>query len=397
MNVVDVVVPVFKGYEQTRRCIESVLDTAGQTPFELIVVDDCTPEAAISAYLDGLGMQNRIKLLRNTANAGFVQSVNRGMDVHRDRDVILLNSDTEVANDWIDRLRASAYSDSRVATVTPFSNNATICTYPFDGWREGLPGSLGLQRLDKVFATALRGRSIDLPTAVGFCMYLRRAAIEELGLFDAQRYGRGYGEENDYSRRAAKAGWRNLLACDVFVFHEGSVSFSQERVERVKAATDALLQVHPEYAETVYEFIIADPAEEARRFVDRARVLEAPLELDYVLRERGQERRQLLQRVQEADRYAADRGAHAVEVHHALDRASALVEEREREVQKLTAEFNRTLSELGAEIAHLRSVLSEAETVAATRAEELRRIRSTRAYRLYRAITDLLRRPPSPA
>src|SRR5262249_39452413 len=159
-------------------------------------------------------------------------------------DVVLLNSDTEVANDWLDRLHACAASDAKIATVTPFSNNATICSYPFHGWQGSVPGTLGLAELDRVFARANAGRVVDLPTAVGFCMYIRRPALDALGLFDAERYGRGYGEENDFCMRAAKVGWRNVLAGDVFVYHEGSVSFSVERFALQAAATKALVDAH---------------------------------------------------------------------------------------------------------------------------------------------------------
>ena len=56
-------------------------------------------------------------------------------------------------------------------------------------------------------------------------MYIRRAALADVGLFDADAFGRGYGEENDFCLRASARGWRHLLACDTFVYHEGTVSF----------------------------------------------------------------------------------------------------------------------------------------------------------------------------
>ena len=56
------------------------------------------------------------------------------------------------------------------------------------------------------------------------------AAQHQVADHQASRFGRGYGEENDFSMRAAGAGWRNVLAGDVFVYHEGAVSFSDERV-----------------------------------------------------------------------------------------------------------------------------------------------------------------------
>ena len=184
----------------------------------------------------------------------------------------LLNSDTEVANDWLDRLHRCAYSQPDIGIVTPFSNNATICSYPFDGWQGGVPGTLGLSALDRLIAACNAGRCVDLPTAVGFCMFIRRACIDRVGLFDEERFGRGYGEENDFSLRAATAGWRSVLAADVFVFHAGSVSFGEERALLQKRAMSSLLDVHPDYLERLGEFSARNPVRPLRDAIDLARM-----------------------------------------------------------------------------------------------------------------------------
>ena len=377
--MIDIIIPVYRGLRQTRRCIESVLECRQSTPVEAIVVDDCSPEPEISRYAQELAHDGRITLLRNETNRGFVESVNRGMLLHADRDVILLNSDTEVANDWVDRLRATAYSAPRVATVTPFSNNATICSYPFEGMAGGVPGGLGLAALDRLFAGANAGQSIDLPTGVGFCILIRRDCLRELGPFDAQRFGRGYGEENDFCMRAGKAGWRNLLAGDVFVFHEGAVSFLEERLERAEAANDALLEVHPEYTQRVHEFILADPPRALRAAVDRARVAQGPEEAACVLSERAQEYANLLARFRELERFAAQRDAHIGELHEALDRTKALVAERSQALEKDVAERDEQISQL-------RAGLANAESLAFSRLAELEEIHSFRLWRFYKAL-----------
>jgi len=228
-DILDIVVPVYRGEAETRACLESVFASANRRPVEIVVIDDRSPEPAISAWLKDLARLGRITLIEHEENRGFVQSVNEGMALHRDRDVVLLNSDTEVANDWLDRLREAAQSAADIGTATPFSNNATICSYPFEGWDGGVPGSLGLAGLDRVTAEANRGQRASIPTAVGFCMYIRRACLDKVGAFDAERFGRGYGEENDFCLRASAAGWRHVLAADVFVYHEGAVSFSEGR------------------------------------------------------------------------------------------------------------------------------------------------------------------------
>ena len=284
----DVIIPVFRGRAETERCIESVLRTPQSMPHEVVVIDDAAPDPDLADYLDDLARRSLVLLLRNDRNLGFVRSVNRGMSLHPERDVVLLNSDTEVANDWLDRLYRCAYRQQDIGIVTPFSNNATICSYPFDGWQGGVPGTLGLTALDELCSAANHERLVDLPTAVGFCMFIRRACIERIGLFDEQRFGRGYGEENDFSLRAATAGWRSVLAADVFVFHAGSISFGEERTLLQAGAMKTLLDLHPGYLERLGEFSARDPVRPFRNAIDLARMATGVEERRQVKQERTQ-------------------------------------------------------------------------------------------------------------
>jgi GT2 family glycosyltransferase len=368
--VIDLIIPVYRGARETRRCIDSVLGGVQREPYEVVVVDDASPDAEIVAYVNELAAAGRVTLVRNQNNAGFVQSVNRAMAMHTDRDVVLLNSDTEVANDWLDRLRKSAWSAPDIGTATPFSNNATICTYPFPGWTGGMPGTLGVAALDRLFATANAGRTVELPTAVGSCMYIRRACLSDVGLFDAERFGRGYGEENDFCLRATKAGWRNVLAGDVFVFHEGGVSFSDERSARAKAAEKALLAVHPDYLRLVREFTLRDPASALRESVDVARAGLGADEARRVSAERAAYRAQLGARRAELEALADERADSIEKLAGGLARAEALVTERDAAIHALNEE-----------IAKLRGGLAHAETLAFERAAELDRIRGSWAWR----------------
>ncbi|MFO7662377.1 MAG: glycosyltransferase, partial [Chloroflexota bacterium] len=150
--VVDVIVPAYRGLAETRRCLESVLAFPQQTAYELVVIDDCSPEPELSTWLRDLAETGAITLLINPVNTGFVNAVNRGMVLHPDRDVMLLNSDTEVHGDWLDRLRRCAESGAMIGTVTPFSNNATICSYPRFNHDNPLPEDWPLAKLDALFA-----------------------------------------------------------------------------------------------------------------------------------------------------------------------------------------------------------------------------------------------------
>ncbi|MCB1379037.1 MAG: glycosyltransferase [Alphaproteobacteria bacterium] len=269
--VVDIIVPVYRGYDDTLACIHSVLAAPVTTAFELVVIDDASPERALSAKLAELARMGLFTLLVNPRNLGFVGTVNRGMGLHADRDVVLLNSDTEVYNDWLDRLRSQAQG-ARVGSVTPFSTNATICSYPVTLRDNPEELEISFDALDSLAATANAGQSVDIPTAVGFCMYIPRACLKAVGLFDAETFGKGYGEENDFCRRAANTGWRNILAGDVFVRHTGEVSFADQAGESQTAAAKALLAKHPDYNAVVRDHIRSDPAARLRRRLDAARL-----------------------------------------------------------------------------------------------------------------------------
>ena len=253
---VDVIIPVYRGLAETRACIESVLASRCRTAAEIIVINDASPEPELTCYLRGLG--GGVTVLENEANLGFVATVNRGMALHPGRDVVLLNSDTVVANDWLDRLRDCAWREPAIASVTPFSNNATICSYPRFCQDNALPDGMSVAELDALFRDVNRGEAVPIPTAVGFCMYIRRDCLEQVGLFDVALFGRGYGEENEFCLRAARQGWQHLLCADTFVYHAGGVSFADTQSEQQKSAMKTLTALYPQYEAAIQQFVGAD-------------------------------------------------------------------------------------------------------------------------------------------
>lgn len=274
-DIVDIVVPVFRGERETRACLESVLSSRVATPHELVVIDDASPEPAISAWLGSLADAGRVTLMRHDANRGFVASVNQGMALHPSRDVVLLNSDTEVAPGWLDRLVAHARADPSIATTTPFSNNATICSYPRTLVPNPLPDGESVASLDQALAAANAARNVEIPTAVGFCMHVARRALDRIGAFDEERYGAGYGEEVDFCMRAARAQMRNVIAGDVFVRHVGEVSFGSDGTGRRTRAQSIVDELYPEFQVRLRELLARDPVMPLRRRADLERLRRA--------------------------------------------------------------------------------------------------------------------------
>jgi GT2 family glycosyltransferase/glycosyltransferase involved in cell wall biosynthesis len=270
---IDVVIPVYAGETETRACIASVLGARVQAPHEIVVINDASPEPSLSEWLRGLARERRITLIEHADNRGFVASANEGLSLHADRDVVLLNSDTEVASGWLDRLAAHVRRDAKIATVTPFTSNGTILSYPRPHVPNRLPLGETTASLDAKFAAANAGLNVEIPTAVGFCMYISRSCLDTVGVFDQARYGTGYGEEVDFCMRAARAGYRNVAAGDVFVRHVGGVSFGQAGNDRRARAQAIVDQLYPEFQPRLRDFLARDPTAPLRARVHRARSL----------------------------------------------------------------------------------------------------------------------------
>ena len=268
--MVEVIVPVYRGLRETLDCIDSLLASLCQIGHRVTVIDDCSPEPELTAALQALAEAGRIRYVRNETNLGFVATANRGMALDADGDVLLLNADTLVPAGFLDRIYRAAYSDPAIATVTPLSNNATICSLPCPPGGEAAPYGMALAEIDAVCAEVNAGAVRDVPTAHGFCMFIKRAALDDVGPFDAERFGAGYGEENDFSLRAFERGWRNVCAADVYVEHKGAVSFAQAREEKLAANLDRVESLYPYYHDFVADFLRTDPLHDLRNRVQKA-------------------------------------------------------------------------------------------------------------------------------
>ena len=267
---VDVVVPVFRGVRETLACLESVFATVPRGT-RVVVVDDASPEAELRAVLDGLARRRRIVLVRHGDNRGFPTAANSGLRAGAGRDAILLNSDTLVPPGWLERLRAAAYSAPDIGSVTPLSNDATILSYPDPDGGNPVPDLAGVAALDALARAANGDATLDVPTGVGFCLYLRRDCLDAVGLLREDVFAQGYGEENDWCLRARTLGWRSVAAPGVFVGHIGSASFGAARRHLIERNMAVLNRLHPGYDALIQAFEQVDPLRAARRRMDEVR------------------------------------------------------------------------------------------------------------------------------
>ena len=258
---IDVVVPLHDAREDVQRCLASVLRN-GTGDFRLVVVDDASTDPVLVAWLDHLARtEPRVVLLRNGVNQGFVKSANRGINADSTRDVLLLNSDTEVPSGFLDRLRDAVRHTPRTGIVSPFTNDGTILSLPRWMVANPLPEGVDVDSFDAMVAGTSSRLRPEIVTAHGFCMLIRRDVLDRVGVFD-EAFGRGYGEENDLCERAKAAGFEIRACDDLFVWHRGSASFSGETDALKLANLEVLGARHPRYHADVQDFIRANPLAE---------------------------------------------------------------------------------------------------------------------------------------
>jgi GT2 family glycosyltransferase/glycosyltransferase involved in cell wall biosynthesis len=248
-STVDVVVCVHDALDDVRDCLDSVVRHS--TPvYRLVIVDDGSGPATRD-YLASFASSQGARLIRNESARGYTLAANQGLAASTADHVILLNSDTVVTEEWLERLVACAESDPKIGIAGPMSNCASWQSIPDvaddrgDWATNPLPEGVTPDRMAALVATNAGPAYPRMPFLNGFCLLIKRQTLNAVGLFDEEGFGRGYGEENDYCLRARKAGLGLALADDVYVIHRQSRSYSTERRKALSAlAGETLARKH---------------------------------------------------------------------------------------------------------------------------------------------------------
>lgn len=251
---VTVIVPVYNALKESIACIESVLANTESQHTRLLVIDDGSPDPQVFPALSKFDGVGNARVIRNERNIGYTKTVNRGLKLAGTDDVVLLNSDTVVTSNWLLGLRIAAYGPDSVGTVTAMSDNAGAFSVPVPGQPNPKPEGMSYEEYASVILSGSVSKDpIELPTGNGFCMYIKRELVNNIGSFDEGAFPRGYGEENDFCMRGLKAGYKNLLSPWSFVFHVRTASFKGEKAKLVAEGNAALEKLHPDYPVRVRE------------------------------------------------------------------------------------------------------------------------------------------------
>lgn len=248
MNV-DIIIPIYNAFEDLQVCLQSIYKYTNLEENRLILINDNSPDERIKPYLDNQQRKNVI-VIHNESNKGFSNNINTGMVQSQENDMILLNSDTIVTHNWVEKMVACAYSDVSIGTVTPLSNNATLCSVPNFCEENTLPEGMSVEQMAAIVEGCSMKKYPRITVAHGFCMLVKREVILAIGYFDAETFGRGYGEENDFCNRAEQMGYIHVMCDDTYIYHSGTKSFVSKEKEAYIREHDKIL--HERYPEQMH-------------------------------------------------------------------------------------------------------------------------------------------------
>lgn len=259
---ITIIIPVFNAYDELCKCVDSVISYT-TFPYQVLLINDCSTDPRIAPQLSHYASRKNIKVITNSTNLGYVKSINVGIQACA-TDVLLLNSDTIVTPKWLEKIIIAAYSDHRIMTVTPLSNAAGIFSAPeIDTNNELLP-TWNLEDISKIVENLSSHLYERVPTGNGFCMFIKREAFLQVGLFDEEAFQKGYCEENDFCMRLFSKGFDNIICDNTYIFHHHSASFQGEKQKLLQHNKDILLSRYPQYDYLVGKMLCSQNLKQVR-------------------------------------------------------------------------------------------------------------------------------------
>jgi GT2 family glycosyltransferase len=221
----------------------------------LIIVDDkSTDKKTLTLEKNYARKHKQIILLAQKKNQGFLRAVNRGMKYAKN-DVVLLNNDTLVTAGWLRKLRAAAYSRANIASASAMSNSSTITTVPGYFKHGEIPKFFTLAEMAAFVEKHSLRLYPEIPTAMGFCLYIKRAALRAVGYYD-EIFDRGLCEENDWSLRARAVGWTQVMDDTTYIWHKGRGSLGKKLKTPYRDRNKKiLLERYPDYDRQIKTYI----------------------------------------------------------------------------------------------------------------------------------------------
>jgi GT2 family glycosyltransferase len=235
----SIVIITYNNIEYTKKCINSIRKYTNNKTYEIVVVDNNSTDNTVDWLKEQENLYKDIKCFYNEENIGFPGACNIGIKGSKNNDILLLNNDVIVTPNWLDNLNTCLYSDKSIGAVGATTNSCS-------NFQAILPLYTDISGLDdfaKMINVSDEDKWEERSRLIGFCLLIKREVIDKIGVLD-ERFAPGNYEDDDYSIRIRKAGYRLMLCRDVYIHHFGSVSFKKNYNEfnQVLATNLAKLQ-----------------------------------------------------------------------------------------------------------------------------------------------------------
>lgn len=255
-----IIIPTFNNEDYSIRCFDSIQKNTKN--YKIIWIDNASnPESRekVKKFLD----ENKVsyELIQNQENLGFVKATNQGMKRALELEakyMILQNNDTEVYGGWLDRMIEVAEADPKIGLVGPI-------TSPCNSWQSIDRINKTLKEFDdlpkynsnpaeysRLIEKKYDGQFIGVEKQLAFfCALIKTDVIYGIGLL-SEDFGLGFGDDDDFSIRAIKKGWKLYIAKDVFVFHNHRTTFKsiykKDEINLMKKKNDDIFKnKHQDY------------------------------------------------------------------------------------------------------------------------------------------------------
>jgi GT2 family glycosyltransferase len=223
LPLVYVVTVTWNGKADTLQCLES-LRRMTYPNFRLLVVDNGSQDDTVDVLRSKFP---QVELLANATNLGFSGGFNLGLRHAMAQGagwLLIINNDTLVAPDLLVELMGHA-TDPAIGMLAPkiYSMSEPNRIWSVGGRRSRWTTEM----VDGGHGQVDAGQwEVPLPRDyfTGCALLLSRALLEDVGLFDAERFSPAYYEDSDLCVRARQAGWRLLLVPSAHVWHKGAAS-----------------------------------------------------------------------------------------------------------------------------------------------------------------------------
>ena len=213
----------------TKEFIQSVIELTA-VPFELIIIDNNSDPETVE-YLKGINKSNRhIRVIFNQNNIGFPKGINQAIKEANGKYLLIANNDIVLTKGWLDRMIEVAESDPTIGLVGPISNSVSGVQIDKDAKYSNI------EKMHEYAANIKEknsGQIFQFPRIAFICTLIKREVIDKIGGLD-ERFSPGNFEDDDFCLRAQLAGYKTVIAKDVFIHHYGSKSFTAEGMEKYK-------------------------------------------------------------------------------------------------------------------------------------------------------------------